>query len=43
MRTKLDSYAYYNHWFDTSVDGLLVCDGIIRPVVSITTSEVILE
>jgi hypothetical protein len=34
MRTKLDSYAYYNHWFDTCVDGLLVFDSIIRPVVN---------
>jgi hypothetical protein len=25
---------YYVHWFDTSAGGLLVPDGIIRPVVS---------
>jgi len=34
MRTKIDIYVfYYYHWVNTSAGGLLVPEGIIRPVV----------
>jgi hypothetical protein len=35
VRTELNIYAFfYYHWVDTSDGGLLVPDGIIRPIVS---------
>ena len=33
-RTKIQQQNYYYHWVDASAGGLLVTDGIIRPVVS---------
>jgi hypothetical protein len=28
--------VYYYHWIDTSAGGILVSDGIIRPIVSVS-------
>jgi hypothetical protein len=33
---NLISTFYYYHWVDTSADGLLVRDGIIHPLVSVS-------
>ena len=33
-RTKIQQQNYCYHWVDASAGGLLVTDGIIRPVVS---------
>ena len=35
VHTKFDIYVFYDHWVDTSGGGLLVSEGIIRPVVSV--------
>jgi hypothetical protein len=32
VHTKFDIYVFYDHWVDTSGGGLLVSEGIIRPV-----------
>ena len=37
MRTKFDIYDFYYHnWVDTTDGGLLISDGIIRPVVRVS-------
>jgi len=35
VRTKLDRFYYY-YWADNFSSGLLVLDGIIRPVISLS-------
>jgi hypothetical protein len=37
MHTNFDIYGFfYHHWVDTSDGGLLVSEGIIHPVVSVS-------